>query len=116
MSIHHNDTPTHGTIKNISIPVSLILRIAASPSTETLEQGPITSDEQSSPPYVILLYNVTTVKISYNNIIKGSQDDTSTPKSPRNSAALEGIPHFLRHDSKKMMNHKGVFHNGYINY
>ena len=33
VSIQHNNTPTHGTIKNIPIPVSPIPRTAASPST-----------------------------------------------------------------------------------
>ena len=33
VSIQHNDTPAHGTIKNIPIPVSLILITAASPTT-----------------------------------------------------------------------------------
>ena len=86
------------------------------PGIETLEQDSITSGNQTPPPYVILLENGITVKISYDDIIKDSQDDTWTPKSPSNAAALEVIPHFLRHDSKVTMDHKGGFHKGFINY
>ena len=88
VSIHNNDTPNRGTIKNIPIPVSPVMKTAASPSTETLEQESITSYEQTSPPYVILLDNGATVKRSYEYFIKYSQDDTTTPKSPSNAAAL----------------------------
>ena len=116
MSIQNNDTPARGIIKNIFIPVSPILRTVASPPTEPLERVSITSDEQKSPPYIILLDSVTTFEISYDDLIKESQDDTSPPKSPSNSVALEGIHHFLRHDSKVTMDHKGKFHKGYINY
>ena len=116
VSIQNIDTPARGTIKNIPIPVSPILRNAASPSTEALEDDSITSDEQKSPPYVILLDSGTKVERSYDNLIKDSRDDTSPPKSPSNAATLEGIPHFLRHDSKVMMDHKGGFYKGYINY
>ena len=38
VSIHHKDIPTRGTINNISIPLSPILKTVASPVTETLEQ------------------------------------------------------------------------------
>ena len=62
VSIHHKDIPSHGTIKNIPIPLSPILKTVESPVTETLEQESITSDEQTYPPYVILLYNCITVK------------------------------------------------------
>ena len=72
VSINHNDTTTHGTIKDIPIPVSPILRTAVSPSTENLEQESITSYEQTSPPYFILLDNGTTVERSYDNFIKDS--------------------------------------------
>ena len=92
------------------------MKIWASPVPETLEQESITSDEQTSPSYVILLDNFITVERSYDDLIKDTQDDTSTPKSPRNAAALEGIPHFLCHDSRVTMDHKGAFHKGYINY
>ena len=112
VSIHHNDTPTRGTIKNIPIPVSLILRTVSPPSTETLEQESITTDEQTSPPYIIFLDNGTTAKISYDDLLKDSQDDTSPPKSPINAAALEDIPHFLCHNSKVTMDHKEEFHKG----
>ena len=112
VSIQHNDTPARGTIKNIPIPVSHILRNEASPSTEPLEHDSITSDEKKSPPYVILLDSGTTVKRSCDDLIKDSRDDTSPPKSPSNAAALEGIPHFLCHDSKFTMDHKGEFHKG----
>ena len=38
VSIQHKDIPTRGTIKNILIPLSPILKTAASPLPETLEQ------------------------------------------------------------------------------
>ena len=116
MSIHYKDIPTRGTIKNIPIPLSPILRTATSPFIENLEHESITSDDQKSPPYVILLENGITVEISYNDLIKDSRDDTSTPKSPSNAAALEVVTHFLFHDSKVTMDHNGEFHKGYINY
>ena len=116
VSIQHNDTPARGTIKNIPIPVFPILTTAASPSIEHLEHDSMTSYEKKSPPYVILLDSGTTVTRSYDELIKDSIDDTSPPKSPSNAAALEGIPHFPRHDSKVTIYHKGVFHKGYINY
>ena len=50
VSIHHKYILTCGTINNIPIPLSPILRNAASPFTETLEQESITSYEQTSPP------------------------------------------------------------------
>ena len=105
-----------GTVNNIPIPVSPILRSTASPSTEPLEHDSISSDEQTKTPYVILLDSVTTVEISYGNLIKDSRGDTSPPKLPRNAVALEGITHFLRHDSKFTMNNKEAFHKVYINY
>ena len=55
VSIQHHNTLARGTINNIPIPVSPILITAASPSTEPLEHNSITSDEQKSPPYCILL-------------------------------------------------------------
>ena len=116
MSIQHDDAPARGTIKNIPIPVSPILKCAASPSIEPSDKDSISSDTQGSPPYVILLYSGTTIEKLYDDLIKDSRDDTSPPKSPSNAAALEGIPHFLRHDSKVTMDHKGEFHEGYINY
>ena len=56
------------------------------------------------------------VERSYGDLIKDTQDDTFTPKSPSNDTAIEGIPHFLRHNSKVIMDHKGALHKGYINY
>ena len=88
----------------------------ASPVPENLDQESITSDEQTSPPYVILLDNGITVERSYYNLIKDTRDDTSTPKSPSNDAALEVIYLFLRHYSKVTMDRKETFHKGYINY
>ena len=76
----------------------------------------MTSDEHKSPLNVILLHSGTTFKRLYDDIIKDSRDHTSPPKSPSNATVLEGIPHFLRHDSKVTIYHKGVFHKGYINY
>ena len=116
VSIKRKDIPTCGTIKNIPIPLSPILKTAASPIPEDLEQKSITSEDPKSPPYVILLDNGITVERSYDNIIKDTRDDKSTPKSTSNAAALEGIPHFLRHDFKVTMDNKGGFHKGYINH
>ena len=69
MSIQHNDTLARGTINNIPIPAFPILRPAASPSTEPLEDESITSDEQKSPPYVIILDSGTTVERTYDDLI-----------------------------------------------
>ena len=111
VSIQHKDIPNRFTIKNILIPLSSILKTSASPVPEYLEQESITSEDQKYLPYVILLDNGTTVEQSYYDIIKDIQDDKSTTKSPSNAAALEGITHFLRHDSKVTMDNKGDFHN-----
>ena len=116
MTIKHNDAPASDAIKNIPIPVSPILKCAASPSIEPSEQDSISSDTQQAPPYVILLDSGTTVEKSYDKLIKDSKDDTSTPKSPSNATDLEGIQHFLRHDFRGTMDHKGEFHKGYIKY
>ena len=115
MSIQHDDAPARGTINNIPITVSPILKFAASPSTEHSDKDSILLDTQESLPCVILLYSGTTVDKSYDDLIQASLDDTPPSNSPRNSAALEGIPHFLCHDSKVTMDHKGGFHMGYIN-
>ena len=95
MSIQHDDAPACGTIKDILIPVSPILKCAASPSTEHSYKDSISSDTQESPPFVILLDSGTTVDKSYDDLIQDSQDDTSPSKSPRNASALEGISHSL---------------------
>ena len=115
MSIQHDDAPAHGTINNIPIPVSPILKCVASTSTKHSDKDSISSDTQESSPYVILLNSGTTVEKSYDNLIQDSRDDTPPSKSPRNASDLEGIPHFLCHDYKVSMDHKGVFHKGYIN-
>ena len=67
-------------------------------------------------PYVIILDSGTTVEKSYDDLIQAGWYDSYPSNSPINVAALEGIPHFLRHDSKVVMDHKGAFHKGYINY
>ena len=116
VSIQHKDIPTCGTINNILIPLSPILKTEASPVPEDLDEESITSEDPRSPPYFILLYNGIIVEQSYDNLIKYTRYDKSTPKSPINAAALEIISHFLCHDSKVTMDHKGAFHKGYINY
>ena len=77
VSIQHDDALAHGTIKNIPIPVSQILKCVASPYTEHSDKYSISSDIQESPPHVILLDSGTTVKKSYDDLIQDSQDDTS---------------------------------------
>ena len=62
VSIQHKDIPTRITIKNIPIPLSPIIKTAASPVPEDLEQESITSEEPTSPTYIILLYNGITVE------------------------------------------------------
>ena len=57
----------------------------------------------------------TTFDKSYDDLIRDSLDDTFPSKSPSNVSDLEGISHFLRHDSKFTMDHKGALHQGYIN-
>ena len=60
VSIQHNNTLSCGTIKNIPIPVSPILRTEVYAATELIEHDYITLDEQNSPLYVILLdYGIT---------------------------------------------------------
>ena len=65
VSIQHYDAPARGTINNIPIPVSPILKCAASSSTEPSDKNSISSDTQESPPYVIRLDYGTTFKKSY---------------------------------------------------
>ena len=101
---------------NIPIPVSPILKFAASPSTENSYKDSISSDTQESAPYVILLDSGTTVYKYYENTIQDSRDDTTPSKSPSNATSLEGIPQFLWHDYKITMNQKGELQKGYINY
>ena len=116
VSIKHDNVLASGTIKNTPIIVSSILKCVASPSTEQSDNGTTSTEPQESPPYVILLDSGITVENSYDNFIQAGQDDASPSKSTRNSAALEGIPHFLCHDSKIMMDHKGALYKGYIKY
>ena len=116
MSIQHEDAPARGTIMNIPIPVSPILKFAASPSTENSYKDSISSDTQESAPYVILLDSGTTVYKYYENTIQDSRDDTTPSKSPSNATSLEGIPQFLCHDYKITMDQKGELQKGYINY
>ena len=71
MPIQHENAPARGTIKNIPIPVSPILKCVASPSTEHSYNDSISSETQESPPYVILLDSETTVEKSYNDLIQG---------------------------------------------
>ena len=68
------------------------------------------------PTYVILLYSGITVEKSYDDLIKASRNDVSTYLSANNAPSLEGIPHFLRHNPKVTMDHKGAFHKCYIKY
>ena len=115
VSIQNDNAPDRGTINNIPIPVSPILIYVASPSTEHSYKDSISSDTKYSPPYFILLEYGTTVEKSYDELIQDCWDDTSPSKSPINDIDLEVILHFLRHDYKLTMYHKGVFHKGYIN-
>ena len=85
-------------------------QVPAFPSTENLDNNSISSNTQESPPYVILLESGTTVDKSYDNLIQDIQDDSPPSKSPSNAAALEGIPHFLRHDSKVTIDYKEAFY------
>ena len=112
MFTQHKNAPAWGTIKNIPIPVSPILKCEASPSTEHSEKYSTSSDTQELPPYVIILEYGNTANKLYDNLIHDSQDDTPPSKSLRNDSALEGIPHFLCHDFKVTMDHKGEFHKG----
>ena len=107
MSIHNDDAPARFTTKNIPIPVSKILKCADYPSMEHPNNDSISSDTQESPPHVILLDFGNTSEKSYDDLIWGNRDDTSPSKSPSNSAALEGIPHFFCQDYKVTMDHKG---------
>ena len=107
MSIQHDNAPAHGAIKNMPIPVSPILKCVTSPSTEHSDNDFISSDTQESCLYVILLYSETTVKKLYDDLIQASGDDAPPFKLPINTVALKGIPHFLHHDSKVTMEHKG---------
>ena len=79
-SIQHDDALAHGTIKNISIPVSLILKFVASPSPEQSDGDSISIELQESPPYVILLESGTTIEKSYEDLIQAGQYDASTSK------------------------------------
>ena len=115
MSIQHDDALARGNINNIQIPVSPILKCAASPSTEQSDDGFISTELPESPLYVILLDYVTTVEKSYDDLLQAGQDDPSPYKSTNNATALVGIPHFLCHDSKLTMYRKGSLHKGYIN-
>ena len=110
MYIQHNDAPARGTIKNIQIPVSQIIECAASPPTEQSDNGPISSETQESPPYVIILDSGNTVEKSYDDLIQAGRDDDFPSNSPSNVATLECIPHLLLHDSKVTMYHKGELH------
>ena len=115
MSIQPDDTLARSTIKNIPIPFSPILKCVASTSTEHSDNGSISSEPQESPLCVILMDSGTTVEKSYDDLIQSGRYDASPSKSASNSAALEVIPHFLCHDSKFTMDHKGAFHKEYIN-
>ena len=85
----------------------------ASPSTEKSDNDSISSETQESPPSVILLDSGTNVEKSYDDLIQDGQDDADPSKSPSNAATLEGIPHFVCHDFKVTMDHKGELHKGY---
>ena len=115
MSTQHEDAPACGIINNIPIPVSPILKCVASPSTEKSDNESVSSEIQESSPYVIILDSGTTVEKSYVNLIQAGRDDATPSKSPSNAASIEGITHFLRHDYKATMDHKGAFQKGYIN-
>ena len=78
-----------GTIKNISIPVSPILKCVESPYPEQSDNGSISTELQESLPHVILLNSGTTVKKSYDGLIQSGQYDASPYKSTNNDAALE---------------------------
>ena len=116
MYIQHNDVLDRGTIKNIPISVSPILKCATSPSPDQSDDGSISTELPESSQYVILRESGTTVEKSYDDIIHAGWDDASPYKSTNNVDTIEGITHFLRNDYKATMDHKGSFHKGYINY
>ena len=116
VSIQHEGLLVLGTINNIPFPVSTIIKSAASPLSNQSDDSSQSSKLPESPQYVILLDSGITVKKSYDDLIKAGQDDASPSSSTKNFAALEGIPHFFRHNSRVTMDHKGAFHKGYIHY
>ena len=116
VSIQYTDALTRGTINNIPLLVSTKIKYAASTFPNKSDDSSISSEIPESPPYVILMDSGTTVKKSYGGLIQCVRDDVYPSSSTNNAADLEGIPHFLRHDSKVTMCHKGDFHKGYINY
>ena len=115
VSIQHKDFLVQGAINNIPLPVSTIIKYATSPLSNQSDYSSQSSELPESRPYVILLDSSIYVKKSNDDPIKAGMDDVSPPSSTNNAADLEGIPHFLRHDSKLMMDHKGGFHKVYIN-
>ena len=96
--IQHNGSLVWGTINNIPLPVSPIIQYDASPPSNTSDNIYQSSNIPDSPPYIILLDSVITVKKSYNYLIKSVRDDVSTSWSSENDTSLEGVTQFLHHD------------------
>ena len=86
MSIQHDDALARGTVTNIPIPASPILKCTESPPPEKSDNGYISTELPESPPYVVFLDSGTTVKKSYDDLIQAGRDDDSPSKSTNNTA------------------------------
>ena len=104
--IQHNGSIVRGTINNIPLPVLSIIPSSAFPPSNTSGKSSQSSEITDSPPYVIILDLGITAEQYYDNMIKSGHDDVYPSRSSGNSTDLEGIPHFLRHDSKFTTEHK----------
>ena len=105
VSIQYDDSLVRGTINNIPLPVSTIIKYSATPLSNQSDDSSQLSELTESPQYAILRDSGITVEKSYDDLIKYGWDDDSPSSSKNNVCALEVIPHILRHDSKVTMDH-----------
>lgn len=109
VDITHNDAKVKGTIQNIPLPTSPAFvstrdsSHASSPAqTQDSAQAPSPAQTNDDPPplYVVALDDGTTIERTYEDLIKDSLPTVSSPSTTPSTPILEGIPSFLRHDSK----------------
>ena len=93
--------PRRGTVQRIPLPY------VALSSTDTA-----TSDH---PKYAVHLDDGTTVEATYEQLVLGTvSSDPPESKTVPTTIDSDGMPHFLRPDSKVTLDHNGAYHKGFI--
>ena len=109
VSVPQGETKERGTIQNVPLPFSTLMSSASNPDNTSS----ITSADEQSTEYTVLLDNGTTTTISFEDLTSDSHRESSSD-SPPIPNSHSNLPHFLQSGCKVTMDHDGAYHKGYI--